>query len=350
LNGNEINNGAGRVTALDALNRPIKITIGTNVTEFVYNGLGQRVQEKLNGTLVKQWVWDGGAQPAEERNASNVVTKRFFGGAGEQIAGANYYFAKDHLGSVREMTDSTGAIRARYDYDPYGRITKVSGDLESDFGFTGFYRHQATGLNLTITRAYDADLGRWTSRDTISELGGVNLYTYVGNGPINRIDKDGRFWWVAIGAAIGGTVSAIENYADYRAGNISGLQYAELIGVGAAGGALSTLAPGILSGAVLGAVMSGSESLADNAIKGEGLDFAAAGEEAAFGIGGGLLSGVSGAVGKDIIYVPEQIGKVVGSNSSLVKDLEKVSGIGADLFGDWLKHILKSKEKPCRHK
>jgi RHS repeat-associated protein len=124
---------------------------------------------------------------AEERDASGNVTKRFFAG-GEQIGGINYYFAKDHLGSVREMTDSSGAIRARYEYDPYGRQTKVSGDLEVDFGFTGFYRHQASGLNLTLFRVYDPELGRWTTRDPIAEKGGLNLYAYVGNDPIGNTD------------------------------------------------------------------------------------------------------------------------------------------------------------------
>ena len=55
---------------------------------------------------------------SEERDASGInVTKRFFA-QGEQIAGANYYYTRDHLGSIREMTDSTGTIQARYDYDP----------------------------------------------------------------------------------------------------------------------------------------------------------------------------------------------------------------------------------------
>jgi RHS repeat-associated protein len=128
---------------------------------------------------------------AEERDASGNVTKRFFGNAGEQIAGTNYYYTTDHLGSVREMTDSSGAIRARYDYDPYGRITKVSGDLESDFGYAGYYRHQASGLNATLYRFYDPEIGRWLSRDPLGEEGGLNLYAYVENDPVNWIDPLG---------------------------------------------------------------------------------------------------------------------------------------------------------------
>ncbi len=73
----------------------------------------------LSVTSTKQFVWNGNLM-AEERDANNVVTRRFYP-QGEQISGASYYYMRDHSGSVRELTDSTGAVRARYDYDPYGK-------------------------------------------------------------------------------------------------------------------------------------------------------------------------------------------------------------------------------------
>ncbi len=38
-----------------------------------------------------------------------------------------YYYTLDHLGSLREMVDSSGAILARYSYDLYGITTLTSG-------------------------------------------------------------------------------------------------------------------------------------------------------------------------------------------------------------------------------
>ncbi len=120
------------------------------------------------------------------------MTKRFFS-YGEQISGTNFFFNRDHLGSVREMTDNTGAIRARYDYDPYGRRTKVQGDLEAEFAFTGHYYHAQTALYLTLYRAYDSDTGRWLNQDPIGEAGGINLFAYVENNPVNEADETGLY-------------------------------------------------------------------------------------------------------------------------------------------------------------
>jgi len=133
---------------------------------------------------------------AEQRDATGgTVIKRFFG-QGEQISGVNYYFTRDHLGSVREITDSAGTIHFRGDYDPYGRQTKIQGDLNPDFGFAGMFYHAISGFNLTLYRVYSADLGRWLNRDPIGERGGLNLYGFVRNDSVDRFDKLGLASWV----------------------------------------------------------------------------------------------------------------------------------------------------------
>jgi RHS repeat-associated protein len=91
---------------------------------------------------------------------------------------------------VRELIDSTGAVQARYDYDPYGNRIRLDNNatLNSDFGFTGFYYHEMSGLNLALYRPYSPTLGRWLSRDPLGEIDGLNLYAYVHNNPITNKD------------------------------------------------------------------------------------------------------------------------------------------------------------------
>jgi RHS repeat-associated protein len=90
------------------------------------------------------------------------------------------------------VTEAASTLRATYRCDPYGRRTALLGDAVAlDFGYTGHYVHQASGLALAPYRAYDADMGRWLSRDPIEEAGGINLYAYVGNNPINLVDPFG---------------------------------------------------------------------------------------------------------------------------------------------------------------
>ena len=122
------------------------------------------------------------------------MTKRFYL-QGEQIAGNSYYYACDHLGSVRELTDSSGTLRARYDYDLFGRRsanTVAVSPVEADFGYTGHYFHAASGLDATYYRFYDANLARWINRDPISEMGGINLYAYAQNNPLSLVDPFGN--------------------------------------------------------------------------------------------------------------------------------------------------------------
>jgi len=202
LNGNEtsvISATSTNTYQWDAANRLVQITqLSTNnpqlISQFAYDGFGRRAQiiELQNGVAVStnKYLWLEEELCEQRDSTGSIATKRFFG-QGEQISGTNYFFTKDHLGSVREMTDNLGAIRARYDYEPYGRKTKVQGDVDADFGFTGDYYHSTSRFYLTHYRAYDPNTGRWLNRDLIAERGGLNLYAYVGNNPLKYRDISG---------------------------------------------------------------------------------------------------------------------------------------------------------------
>jgi|GEM_PF-2402249 len=209
LAGNMLSNGQGQSYQWDAEKRLTKIIYSSNAsTEFFYDGRSRRVKviEKNSSEVVlsdRRTVWAGGNQPAEERDASNVVKIRYFAN-GEQIPAASapankLFYTKDHLSSVRELTDSTGALRVSYNYDLFGKRTKLSGDLDTVVGYTGHHHHAASGLILTMYRAYYAELGRWLSRVPIEDVSGEvpeleegpNLYAYVLNDPMNFTDTYG---------------------------------------------------------------------------------------------------------------------------------------------------------------
>jgi RHS repeat-associated protein len=174
-----------------------------DTVQMTYDGMGRRVGiTELHGTTTltaKTFVWSGTQLCQERDSTGHTVAKQFFN-QGEQIGGTNYYYPSDYLGSVRQMTDSSGAVHANYDYDIYGRQTKLSGDLDSDYGYAGLYAYKTLCLDLTWFRAYDPEKGRWLTRDPIGEilddsgppkLNGPNLYAYVSDNPLRFIDPLG---------------------------------------------------------------------------------------------------------------------------------------------------------------
>ena len=184
----------------DAENRLASIISGSNQSNFSYDGFGRCVEivDQTNSVVTsdKHLLWNG-LTLAEERDASGAnVTKRYYP-SGVVLAGGsnagNYYYTFDHLGSISEMTGTSGAIFASYAYDPFGIQSKLSGNLDADFAFTGHYLDAPSGLLLTVFRAYSPSQGRWLSRDPLGETAAMvgNLFTYANNNPVNLIDRLG---------------------------------------------------------------------------------------------------------------------------------------------------------------
>jgi RHS repeat-associated protein len=193
-NGNMTSDGTNSFT-WDAENRLTQITyLGSgNNTQFTYDGFSGLVKivETVSSSVTssKQFVRCG-SQICEERNAGGTLVKQFFG-RGETISATNYFYTRDHLGSVRDMTDSSGNVQAHYEYGMWGEQTKTAGALDADFGYAGYYAHTRSGLNLTVYRAHRPTLGRWINRDPLEEDGGLNLFAYVTNSPTLLIDPLG---------------------------------------------------------------------------------------------------------------------------------------------------------------
>ena len=107
---------------------------------------------------------------------------------------ANFFPTYDGNGNVSEYLDSTGTVQAHYEYDPFGRTTVATGTKAQDFAhrFSTKPLDAETGLYYYGYRYYDPVTGRWPSRDPIGERGGVNLYGFVTNVPVGKIDLLGK--------------------------------------------------------------------------------------------------------------------------------------------------------------
>jgi RHS repeat-associated protein len=92
------------------------------------------------------------------------------------------------------MTDAAdGSLAAVYEYTPFGDPVAAEGPAANvnPFRFSTKYFDSETGLYYYGYRYYAPQIQRWTSRDPLGEAGGVNLYAFVGNDPVNAIDPLG---------------------------------------------------------------------------------------------------------------------------------------------------------------
>ena len=106
---------------------------------------------------------------------------------------STYCVHSDALGSVRAITDDTGAVVAHYEYDAFGNLLPSSSDLSPSFpyryvGSLGVRWDETLGMYYCRQRWYDATLQRWISRDP---LGSINRYVCCGNQPTAYVDPMG---------------------------------------------------------------------------------------------------------------------------------------------------------------
>jgi RHS repeat-associated protein len=78
-------------------------------------------------------------------------------------------------------------------YNPFGTLIGKWGSCadENNYRFSSKEYDPSTGFYYYGYRFYDPELQRWLNRDPIEEAGGLNLYTFLGNTPVNMVDPLG---------------------------------------------------------------------------------------------------------------------------------------------------------------
>jgi RHS repeat-associated protein len=183
----------------DTENRLVSAS-GPGVTaSYVYDPFGRRLRKVVN-SITTLWASYGNQEIAEYSGPGSTVSlvRRFVYGPGldEPVAAVSAsnvrtYQFQDALGSVILATNAAGQITEKYGYTGYG-LTLSAGANTAAFRYAGRRYDPELGLYFNRARSYSPTLGRFLQTDPIGTDGGLHLYAYVGNDPLNKTDPMGK--------------------------------------------------------------------------------------------------------------------------------------------------------------
>jgi RHS repeat-associated protein len=195
LRGNLANDGT-RTYNYDFDNRLTEVTGVGGAVALSYDPAGRLYQTAQTGGGTTRFLYDG-ANLAAEYDGSNVLQKRYVQGSGLDNSlvayagsgsGSKLWLITDERGSIIAETDASGAAVQINSYDEYG-IPKSGNN--GRFGFTGQLWIAEIDAYSYRNRIYNQKLGVFLQTDPIGLAGGLNLYAYVFNDPVNLIDPWG---------------------------------------------------------------------------------------------------------------------------------------------------------------
>ena len=202
----------GRLVEVD--DRSAADAPNTQTVKFTYDAFNRRISKTVDAD---------GASPGGEKStlfiydrddvlldfvdadgsgasASPTLTERYLHGPavdqilGQEDASGNvFWMLTDHLGTVRDLVNNSGAVVNHLTYDSFGSLLSATDPLlASRYLLSGREFDSETELYYYRARYYDSSVGNFSSEDPIG-FGGkdANLYAYVGNNPISYTDPAG---------------------------------------------------------------------------------------------------------------------------------------------------------------
>ena len=149
--------------------------------EYYVRGVGGNTIAEYDWETLQQWNVYG---------TDNVgkITK-------EEVLEKNYYYLKDHLGSIRAVIDEYNNCVSAQDYDMWGYLleNRTYNIDEAKYKFTGKERDAESSYDYFGARYYMSRIGRWGGVDPLFEkYPCTSPYVYAANNPMLYVDINGR--------------------------------------------------------------------------------------------------------------------------------------------------------------
>jgi RHS repeat-associated protein len=229
--------------------------------------------------------------------------------------------AADTLGNVLALA-GTGGDFTRRTFDPWGNplVRDASGSLRASTLTERRADYDAlplacasqeydpdTGLTHYHFREYSPSLGGWLTTDPIGLAGGyLNLRSYLGNRPMDALDKDGRWLWIAAWAGVGAIVGGVTGYMEKGTleGALKGAGKGVLVfGVaaltmGAGAVVLGAEAASVTGAALIGGTGGAAAQVTDNLLEGAPFSKGVAQSTVMGAIAGGMFQSAGNAVAR----------------------------------------------------
>ncbi|WP_028520755.1 RHS repeat-associated core domain-containing protein [Ruminococcus flavefaciens] len=190
--------------AYNAENNMIRATVqegnSVSVEEYEYDYAGNRTVKKSENdyTYYLNDVSGSLTQVLAELDADGNEKCWYTIGAdliSQERNGAVSTYLYDGHGSVRGLSDETGAVTDTYNYDAWGELLDKTGTTENSYLYCGEQLDSATGLYYLRARYMNPSTGTFTTMDTyqgsIFDPTSLHKYLYANANPVMNSDPSG---------------------------------------------------------------------------------------------------------------------------------------------------------------